>query len=478
MLRVTIWRSMSDTTQQLLGPRARFPGHLMFAFRKDPLGFLQRNAERYGDICAFRGRRTRFLLMSHPDDIRDVLVAKAEHFTKSPALRQAKIMLGEGLLTSEGEFHRRQRRLAQPAFHPNRVATYVPAMVKRAAQTSAEWRGGAVIDLHEEMMRLTLRVVTDTLFGNDIDAEIDQIGRAMDVVVRMFDRARNPLAPLLNRLPLPSNYRFLRASRELDKIIDRFISERRKEGANRGDLLSMLIRARDEENPESLVLPYPDLRVRPTSDPGAGMSDQQLRDELMTLFTAGHETTANALTFAWRLVARHPAVAAKLQEEVDRVFAGDASAVAVDQLVYTRAVISEAMRLYPPAWVLMREAKDDVEIGAAKQLVREKEIVITCQWVVHHDERWWPEPYDFKPERWLEEPAKEARPRYAYFPFGGGPRSCIGEAFAWTEATLLLARLARDWEMEDVAKKPMRLLPTITLRPRDPVWVRVTKRAS
>ncbi len=470
----TIAAPMTALAQALPGPRSRFPGHLMFAFRADPLGFLQRCAAKYGDVCAFRGARRRFILMSHPDDIRDVLVAKAEHFTKSPALRQAKVMLGEGLLTSEGDFHRRQRRLSQPAFHPQRVATYAAAMVKRAAQTSAEWRDGETIDLHDSMMRLTLRVVTETLFGADIDNEIAEIGRAMDVLVRMFDRARNPLAPILNHLPLPSNYRFLRASKYLAKTIDRFVAERRAEGANRGDLLSTLIRARDTDGDEYSPQTAADFRPRLPIPGDDGMSDRQLRDELLTLFAAGHETTANALTFAWRLVARHPEVAEKLYEEVDREIADDTATV--DRLPYTRAVVSEAMRLYPPAWVLMREAKDDVRVGPREHEIGASDIIITCQWVVHHDERWWPDPMRFDPMRWFYESAKESRPRYAYFPFGGGPRSCIGEAFAWTEATLLLAHLAKQWRMEDVAKKPLRLLPTITLRPKDPVWVKLTKR--
>jgi cytochrome P450 len=349
-------------------------------------------------------------------------------------------------------------------------------MVKRAAQTSAEWRNGETVDLHHSMMRLTLRVVTDTLLGADIDNEIAEIGRAMDVLVRMFDRARNPLAPILNHLPLPSNYRFLRASKYLAKTIDGFVAERRAEGANRGDLLSTLIRARDTDAEEAPVSLPADFRSR-LPDPGKdeGMSDRQLRDELLTLFAAGHETTANALTFAWSLVARHPEVAAKLYEEVDRELADDTTAV--DRLPYTRAIVSEAMRLYPPAWVLMREAKGDVRIGAGEHEIHASDIIITCQWVVHHDPRWWPDPTRFDPMRWFDESAKESRPRYAYFPFGGGPRSCIGEAFAWTEATLLLAHLAKHWRMEDVSKKPLRLLPTITLRPKDPVWVKLTRRS-
>src|SRR5687767_10093677 len=199
-----------DVLAQCRGPRSRFPGQLVVSMRSDPLRFLTRTARTYGDFVPFRMGRLGFLLVNDPEAIREVLITRNDDFTKSPALRQAKVTLGEGLLTSEGDFHRRQRKLSQPAFHPNRVATYAGAMVRRARQTSAEWRDGRVVDLHEEMMRVTLRVVTEVLFGASVDAEIDEIGRSMHVMVAMFRRARNPFAPVINRLPLPSNYRFLR----------------------------------------------------------------------------------------------------------------------------------------------------------------------------------------------------------------------------------------------------------------------------
>src|SRR5687768_12323031 len=286
------------------GPRARYPGQLLFALRGDTLRFLTRTARAFGDVTHFRIGPLRYYLITHPEHIRDLLVTRDAKFTKGPALRAAKVTLGEGLLTSEGAFHRRQRRLAQPAFHPNRVATYAAVMAQYAREQADAWADGAVVDVHEEMMQVTLRVVAKTLFDADVRAEVDEIGEAMDVSVRMFTRAMSPFGPILNRLPLPSNRRFERAYGRLLATIDRFIAERHASGVDRGDLLSMLLRATDPEGD------------------GSGMDDKQLRDECMTLFTAGHETTANALTFTWHLLAHHPDVQERLHVEIDEVLAG------------------------------------------------------------------------------------------------------------------------------------------------------------
>ena len=287
--------------QSAPGPRGRFPGHLVYALRSDPLRFLTRTARTYGDFVPFKIGNLRMLLVNDPEAIREVLVTKNDSFTKSPALRNAKVTLGEGLLTSEGDFHRRQRRLSQPAFHPQRVAAYAGAMVRFADEMAASWRDGATIDLHEAMMEVTLRVVAKTLFDAELARDIDEIGAAMDVLVKMFRRATNPFGPLLNRLPLPSNFRFLRSLALVHGTIDRFIREHHESGVDKGDLLSMLMRARDAGGGEVTV----DETVGrgrgdgPAPGPGDGMTDKQLRDEVFTLFTAGHETTANALTFTW-----------------------------------------------------------------------------------------------------------------------------------------------------------------------------------
>lgn len=448
----------------------------MFAFRADPLGFLARAVARHGNHIGFSVGRTRFLVVNDPDLTRQVLVARADQFQKSPVLRQARVSIGDGLLTSEGDFHRRQRRLSQPAFHPHRVARYADAMVGRARQMADDWRDGQRIDLHEQMMKLTLRIVTDTLFSASIDDEIGRIGNAMDVMVRMFSRARNPLAPILNRLPLPSNRRFLRAQADVRRTVDHFVLQNRMAGVDRGDLLSMLVRARDIGGDAAFIA---DAAAPPDAATAAAMSDIQLRDEIVTLFIAGHETTANALTFAIWLIAQHSSVAGRLYDEIDALPAGrDPTSADVDQLPFTRAVIAEAMRLYPPAWVLMRQAKEEVSLegpAGTSITVPKLGIVVLSQWIAHRDPRWWPEPERFMPERWLNG-AKESRPKYAYFPFGGGPRSCIGESFAWTEAVLVLATLLRDWRIESESAAPLRLTPTITLRPKDAVWMTLQRR--
>lgn len=444
------------------GPRARYPGQLVFALRGDTLSFLSRTARTYGDVAHFRIATLRYYLLSHPDHVRDVLVTHDAKFTKGPALRAAKVTLGEGLLTSEGEFHRRQRRLAQPAFHPNRAATYAGAMAHYAREQCDAWRDGQMVDIHEEMMQVTLRVVAKTLFDADVRAEVDEIGEAMDVSVRMFTRAISPFGPILNRLPLPSNYRFERAYARLVGTIDRFIKERRASGEDRGDLLSMLIRSQDTGDGW-------------TAGDDLATSNKQLRDECMTLFTAGHETTANALTFTWHLLAHHPGLQARLHAEVDAVLGERLPAREdVDRLPYARQVVAESMRLYPPAWAVGRQASEPVEIGG--YTLPAKAVVLTSQWVTHRDPRWWPDPERFDPDRWRDGAAGSDRPRWSYFPFGGGPRSCIGEAFAWMEAVLVLASIARRWRVEAVGERHPPLQPTITLRPKGPLKVRVVRR--
>jgi len=329
-------------------------------------------------------------------------------------------------------------------------------MAQYAKETCDSWRDGQTIGLHEQMMKLTLRIVAKTLFDADVAAEVDEIGSAIGVMVPMFTRAMSPWGPLLDRLPLPSNFRFRRAERRVRDTLERFIRERHQNGRDRDDLLSRLVRAQDTEGD------------------GTGMSDKQLRDEAITLFTAGHETTANALTFTLWLLAQHPEVERNLWNEIDEVL-GDRlpGAADVDRLPYCRMVLAESMRLYPPAWALGRESVKPVPIGS--YTIPSNAVVLVSQWVVHRDGRWWPDPLRFDPERFSPE-QRASRPRWAYFPFGGGSRQCIGESFAWMEATLALATIARRWRMERVDAKPIALSPTITLRPRRPIPMIVRRR--
>jgi cytochrome P450 len=433
------------------GPRARFPGQLLLAFRRDPLGFLERLARDYGDVSFVRLGDRRVHLLNHPDLIKDVLVTEHRRFHKGRGLELAKHLLGDGLLTSEGDFHRRQRRLAQPAFHPQRIARYADAMVEHAERTSERWAELAVrtptpvLDLHQEMMRLTLGIVGKTLFATEVEGEAHEIGQAITTSMELFRSFTTlPFAALLERLPLPSTWRFLKARARLDATISRLIADRRAAGEDRGDLLSMLLLAQDEEG-------------------SGGMSDQQVRDEAMTLFLAGHETTANALTWTWYLLSRHPEVETCLHSELDQVLdSRGARAQDMPTLAYTWRVLAEAMRLYPPAWVIGRRAIADYEVAGYR--LPKDSIVLVSQWVTQRDPRFFPDPERFDPERWTDE-ARATRPRFAYFPFGGGPRTCIGEQFAWMEGVLVLATLARRWRPRLGPGHRVALQPSITLRP-------------
>ncbi|HEX8501377.1 MAG TPA: cytochrome P450 [Pyrinomonadaceae bacterium] len=428
------------------GPRGLWPVGQMYAFSRDPLTLLAGLAREYGDVARFKAGPQSVYLLSHPEHVRDLLVTNNARFKKGRALQRAKRLLGEGLLTSEGEFHRRQRRLAQPAFHRQRVSAYGRVMVEYAERTSARWRDGEELDVSEEMMRLTLAAVGKTLFDAEVESDADEVGAALTEVMNLFGYLMLPFSELLEKLPLPPRRRFLRARARLDAVIYRIIEERRRTGGDRGDLLSTLLDAVDEEGDRT------------------GMTDEQLRDEVMTIFLAGHETTANALTWAWYLLAQNPGAEARLHAELDAVLAGGRIPAPEDvpALRYTEMVVAETMRLYPPAWALGRLALEDHEVGG--YLIPRGSLVLVSQYVVHRDPRFWPDPERFDPERWTPE-AKAARPQFAYFPFGGGPRRCIGEGFAWTEAVLMLASLARRWRARLVPGRRVETQPRITLRP-------------
>jgi cytochrome P450 len=439
------------------GPKRKFPGANFLAFRRDPLAFLQRVAREHGDIIHFKMGPQEIYFLNHPDYIKDVLVTHHLDFIKGRALQRGKRLLGEGLLTSEGEFHRRQRRLAQPAFHRQRVAAYGQMMTEYAERTSERWREGATLDMSHEMMSLTLSIVGKTLFDADVESEAEEIGEALTAVMELFNAMLLPFSELLEKLPLPQKRRFQKAKERLDTTIYRLINERRQRGEDHGDLLSMLLLAQDEEGD------------------GGRMTDEQVRDEALTIFLAGHETTANALTWTWYLLSQHPLVEAKLHAELDAVLDGGRLPTFEDvpKLRYTEMVLAEAMRLYPPAWALGRLALKDYEIGG--YTVPARSLILLSQYVMHRDERYFADADKFDPERWTTE-AREARPVYSYFPFGGGPRRCIGEGFAWMEGILLIAALARQWRMRLVPSHPVKLYPVITLRPRHGMRMTLCKR--
>ncbi len=427
------------------GPKSRAILGQLPAFRANPVAFLEGMARAYGDLCQFRLGPQRTFLVNNPEAIRDILVTHQGNFVKSRALKRLKILLGEGLLTSEGEFHMRQRRLAQPAFHRGRLAGYAAIMTGCAVQARDRWAPGETVDMSHEMMRVTLAIVARTLFSADVEGEAGEIGESLTAILRMFNLLMLPGAGALRWLPTRAGRRFQKARKRLDRTIYGLIEERRKSGEDRGDLLSMLLAATGE-------------------DGGGGMSDGQVRDEAMTLFLAGHETTANALTWTLYLLSQNPACERRLHEEIDAALGGGPPGFDdLPRLPYTEMVLAESMRLYPPAWGVGRLALEDYRIGEWR--VPAGSVLLMSSWVTHRDPRWWPDPERFDPERWRPE-AKEARPKFSYFPFGGGSRLCIGERFAWMEGALVLATIAQQWRPRLVPGHPVEPQGLITLRPR------------
>jgi cytochrome P450 len=413
------------------------------AFRRDPLSLLERLAP-FGDVVRIRVPRSDAYLLNHPDLVQGALVSDHRAFHKGPTIQAAKMLLGSSLLTSEEEVHHRQRRLIQPMFHHERIASYGDAMVRHAERAETRWTDGATIDMQAEMSALTLSVVGETLFGTDVDeARSATVRRAMTDTLGMFDRVYSPLFRLLVRLPSPTMRRYRKLEADLNRVIGEMIAERRATGVTGNDLLSLLLRARED---------------------GTGMGNEQVRDEALTLFLAGHETTAIALTWTWWLLSRNPEADARLHAELEAVMGERVPTVEdVPNLPYTRAVVSESLRLRPPVWAMGRTAV--AEHRANGHTIKPGSIVVVAPWLLHHDERWWPEPLTFSPERWLGD-EQGRRPRYAFLPFGGGPRVCIGEPFARLEAAMIVASIGRRWRFEHVTAVEPELQAVITLRPR------------
>jgi cytochrome P450 len=447
MTNATIDRRATSEGIHPPGPRRRVPALDALRMGRDPLAFLTMLRAQYGDIARVPLGAETLYLFSDPELVREVLVTNHRNFHKGRGLERAKMLLGDGLLTSEGELHLRQRRLAQPAFHRQRVAAYGATMASYAAARRDRWRAGATIDAHQEMMALTLAIVGKTLFDADVEHEAAEIGAALATTFESFNFGFFlPFGELLERLPFPATLRFRKARARLDATIYRLIEERRRTGTDRGDLLSMLLLAQDTEGD------------------GGGMTDLQLRDEAMTIFLAGHETTANALTWTWYLLSQHPDVEARVHAEIDSAL-GDRPPAADDlpALPYTRMVLAESMRLYPPAWILGRRAVGPFEAGG--YTIPARSIVLLCQYTMHRDARWFPDPERFDPDRFTPE-RQASRPKFSYFPFGGGPRVCIGEQFAWMEGVILLATIAQRWRLRLVPGHPVATRPIITLRPK------------
>ena len=426
------------------------PSAALYAMRRDPLAFFTRLAREQGDVAHFKlGEAAQdVFLFNHPDYIREVLVAQDRNFTKWFAVDRIREVLGEGLFVSEGDFHVAQRRLAQPAFHRDSIGSYTGQMTALAARLRDRWRPGEVVDVCREMNWLAMMIVASTLFGADVESEAEEIRAALGEILDQFERSILPVADRVD---------FENSLGRLDSIVYRMIKERRADPAGRRDLLSVFLRAEDAEAP------------------GRKMTDRQVRDEVMTIFLAGHETSANALAWTWYLLSQHAEVEGDFHAELDRVLANRLpGAHDANNLPFTSSVFAEALRLYPPVWAIGRRATCDCKVGPC--LIPAAAVVIVSPYVTQRDERWFPNPEQFDPQRWTPQ-ARASRPRFSYFPFSAGSRACLGESFAGTEGVLCLAVLGQKWRLRLIADKPVALQPQLTLRARHGIKMQVEPRA-
>jgi cytochrome P450 len=424
-------------------------------YSQDPLGFMSRCAQEFGEIVPLQFDGELICLISNPDHITEVLKDRLL-FIKAKDLRILRGLLGDGLLTSEGDFWQRQRRLAQPVFHQQRINDYGAVMVNYTQRLLQTWHEGQVIDVHDQMMRLTLDIVMKTLFDQDVtDGEASHVAQALEKAMNWFAvQGMEGRAGEADDTRSPLDRGYQDAISLLDETVYAMIRQRRASGADGNDLLGMLMQVQD-------------------ADDGSRMSDRQLRDEVATLMLAGHETTANALSWTWMLLANHPQVWSKLTEELKTVLNGRTPTIAdLPQLTYTNKVIKESMRLYPPATDVSREATRACEIGG--YAIPKGCTLIASQWVMHRHPRYFNEPEVFNPERWTDN-LEKTLPRGVYFPFGDGPRICIGKSFAQMEAVLILATIAQAFQLELVPDQAIELQPSITLRPKHGIQVMLKK---
>jgi cytochrome P450 len=441
------------------GPKF-FPiiGGLIEMRRTDPPTFFLNLARKHGDVVWYRLAGTDVYQLSHPDHIQELLVSNIHTYNKGDLdkriLRQT---LGNGLLLSDGDFWKRQRKLVAPAFHANRIASYAETMVDFTGKVMSGWTDGTQIEMHREMTRLTLFIVSKTLYDADVTESADGIGELVTTLAHIGNKQYVQGFVPPSWLPIPQVTDARQAVQALNGIIMPIIEARRRSGEDRGDLLSMLLMAQDED--------------------GSQMSDQQVRDEAVTLFLAGHETTSNALSWAWALLSQHPEAEARLHAELDSVLEGRTPTFAdLPKLPFTDAVFKEAMRLYPPAWALTgRQPQEDVQL--AGYTIPKNSVVITFPYVVHRDSRWFENPDAFRPERWLDGLEKRI-PKYAYFPFGGGPRVCVGNQFALMEGKLILAAMASRYRFCLTQPGPIGYDAAITLRPKGGLPMRVERRVN
>jgi cytochrome P450 len=454
---------MKEKIEYPPGPSDKLPFTMGRKFLRDPLKTLLDLSRTYGTISHFKFGKQSIYFINHPDYIEDILVSNYRNFIKSKGLQVSKRILGNGLLTSEGDFHDRQRQLIRPKFYPSQIKSYSDVMIKCALDMCNSWKSGTIVDIHKEMTHVTLAIISKSVLGYEIKQQGDQIGEALLTCMEYFNRLLMPFGELIEKIPiLPMNKRFRRAKRILDSIVYNMIIEHRKKldsgHVDGDDLLFTLLQAQGEKS-------------------GNGkMTDTQLRDEVMTIFLAGHETTSNALTWALYLLSINPEIETQLDQELRSVI-GEGRPIPtledVQKLAYTERILTESLRLYPPAWALGRQAINDYKID--KYTVGAGSIILMSQYVMQRNPLYFKEPDRFYPDRWTPQ-FRKLLPRFSYFPFGGGVRGCIGEPFAWLEAILLIATICKRWKMNLAPGHKVVLKPLITLRPKYGMRMLLTKK--
>jgi cytochrome P450 len=428
----------------------------------EPIRLFEYLHRTYGSIAHYRFMGTPIIFVNDPDYIREILVTQASSFVKERTVRRMKILLGEGLITSDDPIHIRQRRIVAPAFHRQRIAAYSDEIVSSAATHAATWTSGETIDISAAMMSLSLEIVARTLFNTEVTDDIRCINDEVNTIMGIYNfLVAFPRMESFLHLPIPGIVKFRRSKARLDAVVDRLIAEHRTTGEDRGDLLSMLIASRDEQDE-------------------LAMSDEQIRDEVLTIFLAGYETTANALAWTWYLLSQNPEAEAKLHVELDQVLGGNSESrlptlADYPNLRYTEQVFAESMRIYPPAWAMGRMSTQPVTLGPYR--IPPGAHFFMSQYMISRTPEYYPNSLRFDPDRFTPE-AKAARPRFAYFPFGAGSRQCIGESFAWMEGVLAIATISSQWRMTYLGTEPPIPQAKITLRPRGPVMMRLTPRSA
>jgi cytochrome P450 len=456
------------------------PAKLLREFLHDPIKTLQSIAYKYGDISYFNLGRQHVYLINNPDYIEKVLVYDHRNFTKGKRLQLAKSLLGEGLVTSEGDLHNRQRRVIQPIFHPKQIATYGKVITDCASGLNQKWKDGDTQDMLKEMMQLTLNIICKSVLNYDVESEAEYVGKALTICRNYSKRLQSPLGQVVNKIPILPNVKGAKKARgDLDKLVYDLIKERRERQESDiksyDDLLTRLLHAQDTISKSMPTDGDKSTSTTGATSPTSGMSDKQVRDEVMTIFIAGHETTANALTWTFYLLSQNPGIEEKLLSELETVIDSTRTPTVDDisKLKFTDNVFRESMRLYPPVWSIGRYVDNDYTLG--KYTIPSGSTIMMSQYVMHHDPRYYVEPERFNPERWSSE-AKSRLPRFSYFPFGGGIRGCIGESFAWMEGILVIATIARQWKMRLVSGHSVEVDPAITLRPRYGMRMKLERR--